>query len=84
MDREAQDVVAVKQLYARVIIGPNYEQQRLEIRKKRYRRMLLQRGIRPASVERYLQRGFPSWWSRMLKKEMQRLVLDIKYRRGWK
>jgi hypothetical protein len=58
------------------------EERRLHFRRKRYERRMVLAGLRPASVQRYLARGFKGPFVRAMHTEMQRLVWDIKYRRA--
>jgi hypothetical protein len=72
----------MKQLQGRVTVRwPSPDDERLRYRKRRYERRMELAGIRPASITRYLARGFKGPFARALNNEMQRLVWDIKYRR---
>ncbi len=72
-----------REMYARVVISltPTPEEQRLRYRKERYRRRMEIAGVRPASIARYLTRGFGGPFSRALRREVEQLALDMKYRR---
>ncbi len=42
-----------------------------------YRRKMQLQGVRPASIKRYLSRGFPSRWSLAVRAEMAALIADL-------
>lgn len=73
----------MKQLVGRIHVSlqPTHDELRLNYRRARYGRRMTLMGVRPESVRRYLSRGFPNGWTRALRREMTRLVWDIKYRR---
>jgi hypothetical protein len=71
----------MKMLMGRVSIRwPDPNEERLRYRRKRYAKRMELSGVRPASIQRYLARGFKGPWVRALHAEMERLVWDIKYR----
>lgn len=69
-------------LFARVRIDarPPARERYLAARRRRYWRRMELAGIRPASIQRYLARGFPGPWARARTAEMQRVIWDLKYR----
>jgi hypothetical protein len=55
----------------------------LAARRKRFRRRMVLAGIRPASIDRYLNRGFYLLgpWAMARREEMNRMIMDIDARR---
>lgn len=70
----------MKQLHARIVV-PAYDphESYLAHRRLRYGRRMELMGLRPASIEKYLKRGFPGPFARAMRREMARLIWDIRH-----
>ncbi len=68
-------------IYAVIPVRPDDPNQKyLEYRRRRFKRRMELMGLRSASIEKYLRQGFPGPFTRAIRSEMERFVLDIKYR----
>jgi hypothetical protein len=79
---ERDQAQAGRRLHARITIParPEPKERHLAARRARYRRRLELLGVRPASLRKYLDRGFPGPFLRACRMEMRRVVWDLRYR----
>lgn len=71
--------LATRPVYARFTIYLNRPEERAFQQRKLIGYLRMRgAGIRPASIRRYLQKGWPSVWARAYRKEVAALIDDIK------